>query len=116
MVETGHVFQNSRRKKMATWIQHLIILLTSFVSLEGVVFRMEAEKYAARRFHNHRENASGEKAVNFNKGQKLNVYFCLRDDAEVSVNQVVYSNDGGSDTFEVNLDGKLACIRKSEDP
>lgn len=107
MVETGKVFQNARRKKMETWIQHLIILLTCFVSSEGVVFRMEAEKYAARRFHNHRENASGEKAVNFNKGQKLNFYFCLRDDAEVSVNQVVYSNDGGSDTFEVNLDGKL---------
>lgn len=93
-------------RKMEAWMWYVTIILTTMGSLQGVVFKMEAEKYAERRFHNHRENASGEKAVNFNKGQKLSFHFCLRKDVEVSLNQIVYSNDGGSDTFEVKLDGK----------
>lgn len=106
-IETTQTFHNvSRCEKMTTQLNLLIVLLGCVGSLRAVVFKMEAENYAAKRFHNHREKASGEKAVNFNKGQSLNFYFCLRHAAEVSLNQVVYSNDGGSDTFEMRLDGK----------
>ena len=69
------------------------------------VFQLEAEDYVSNRFIIHRESASGEATINYNEGQSLNLYFCLRFESRVALHDVKYSNDGGGDTFEVSIDG-----------
>lgn len=86
----------------------IICVLLLFVSRgNGNLFQVEAENFVTDKFALHRLNATGEESINFNQGQFIHVYFCLRADSEVAVDNIRYSNDGGSDMFEVSIDGVL---------
>lgn len=89
------------------WIYVLVGLITVFVmEASAVVFTMEAEDFVTDLFAIHRDNAGGRETINFNQGQTLLLHFCLRTESEVAIHNVRYSNDGGWDKFEVNLDGR----------
>ncbi|KAK3089180.1 hypothetical protein FSP39_001543 [Pinctada imbricata] len=88
-----------------------ILLFVTFEIINGEIFILEAEDYVSNRFKIHRDSASGHSTINFNKGQSLNLYFCLRFETQVALHDVKYSNDGGPDTFEVSIDGyKLGTV------
>ncbi|XP_021375023.1 uncharacterized protein LOC110464240 [Mizuhopecten yessoensis] len=87
------------------WIISVCVLMISVCGSRGTVFHVEAENFVTDKFALHRLNATGEESINFNQGQFIHVYFCLRAESEVAVDNILYSNDGGSDMFEVSIDG-----------
>lgn len=77
------------------------------------LFQLEAEKYVMDKFTINRNSAKGYGSVNFKEGDSFKIYFCLREETKVNLNNVRYSNDGGSDIIEFGMDGILLGVLTS---
>ncbi|KAL3877032.1 hypothetical protein ACJMK2_034788 [Sinanodonta woodiana] len=85
-----------------------IINLLCFEYIIGARFVFEAEDAIIDKGRTmkimSRSSATKAKAVSFNQGDTFHFEFCLTDDSEVKIEQLQYSNDGGSDLVLFSID------------
>lgn len=87
--------------------------LSSFTKAASF-FPLEVENYVMDKFTINRDSARGYGSINFNTGDNFKIYFCLREESVVNLNNVRYSNDGGSDVMEFSIDGiRLGILTSS---
>lgn len=70
------------------------------------LFTFEVENFASAELRVPRSSASGKFTVHLHKDDLVQVEFCLGRNSLVSIQNVVYSNDGNTDIIHVSVDGQ----------
>ncbi|XP_067661515.1 uncharacterized protein [Haliotis asinina] len=91
---------------MPTMFTAFIIFPLLAVTSSATEMTIEAETSRGHHPIHHRVEASGLKAVYLHEGETLSFPFCLRQETNVTVKSVGYSNDGGSDEIIISI-GKV---------
>lgn len=83
----------------------VILIITCVLhNVSSKLFTFEVENFAPSAMRMPRSGASGNFTVLFNNNDLITVEFCLRVMSSVSLRNVIYSNDGPSDTVTVSID------------
>ncbi|KAK6184553.1 hypothetical protein SNE40_007003 [Patella caerulea] len=82
-----------------------ILVLSTLGSCGGKILRIEAESAKGNNPKRYRSNASNGEDVWLHRGAMLSFSFCLIRETNASINNVMFSNDGGADTCSVELNG-----------
>ncbi|XP_052818504.1 uncharacterized protein LOC128244544 [Mya arenaria] len=96
-------------------------LLIFLLALNGLIspaqsgtFTLELENYASSELRMPRSTASGNSTVLLKQGQFVEMEICVSKVTNMSIRNVVYSNDGNVDTVWVTIDGLHAQSFKTE--
>ena len=85
-----------------------IAILASYISqTSSKVIHLEAENGSYTGSKMDRSAASGQATVHLNASQYVNNTFTTGSSCSVAIQDVTYTNDGGSDDIEVHIDGIL---------
>lgn len=85
-------------------VYFICILVSSFQNAASKLFTFEVENFSPNAMRMPRSGASGNFTVLFKENDFIHIEFCLRVPSTVIVKNVIYSNDGPSDTFRATLD------------
>lgn len=98
-----------------TVVRALVFLQHSLLLYGESLFPLEVENYVMDKFTINRDSSTGYGSINFKTGDSFKIYFCLRAETSVNLNNVRFSNDGGSDAIEFGIDGIRLGILTSPD-
>ncbi|KAH3861908.1 hypothetical protein DPMN_024862 [Dreissena polymorpha] len=98
---------NFRQTDFCKKLLSLIFNTALFVqNAHGKIFTLEVENFSNNAMRMSRSAASGNSSVWFKTGQHVQMEICLRVASFVSVRNVVYSNDGESDSIRATIDNQ----------
>ncbi|XP_052784902.1 uncharacterized protein LOC128220515 [Mya arenaria] len=89
------------------WI--LLLALNGLISpAQSGTFTLELENYASSELRKPRSGASGNSTVLLKQGQMVQLEICVSEVMNMSIRNVIYSNDGDRDSVRVSIDGQHA--------